>query len=89
MSKTSLLAILFGLAVLGILIYSTMGLQQYSCKVCITYRGQTNCSTARAPSREEAVRTASDVACAIISAGMTESIQCSNTIPDSTECVQN
>ena len=69
MSKTSLLAILFGLAVLGVLIYSTMGLQQYSCNVCITYQGKTNCSTARAPSREEAVRTASDVACAIISSG--------------------
>jgi hypothetical protein len=89
MSKTTLLAILFGLGVLGMLIYSTMGLQQYSCKVCMTYRGETNCSTARAPTREEAVRTASDVACATISSGMTESIQCSNTPSDSTECVQN
>ena len=87
MSKTTLLAILFGIAVLGMLIYSTMGLQQYTCKVCKTYRGQTNCSTARAPTREEATRTASDVACAIISSGMTESLQCSNTISDSTECV--
>ena len=89
MSKSTLLAILFGLAVLGMLIYSTMGLQQYTCKVCKTYQGKTNCSTARAPNREEATRTASDVACAIISSGMTESIQCSNTVPDSTECVQN
>jgi hypothetical protein len=87
MSKTTLLAILFGLAVLGMLIYSTMGLQQYTCKVCKTYQGKTNCSTAHAPNREEATRTASDVACAVISSGMTESIQCSNTMPDSTECV--
>ena len=86
MSKTTLLSVLFGLAVLGLLIYSTIGLPQYSCEVCMTYDGQTNCSIARAPTSAEATRTATDVACAPISSGMTESIQCSNTVPDSVEC---
>ena len=89
MSKTTLLSLLFGLLVLGLLIYSTMGLQQYSCEVCVTYDGATNCSIARAPTSKEATRTATDVACAPISSGMTESIQCSNTIPDSVECSEN
>jgi hypothetical protein len=88
MNKTTLIAILFGLLVLGVLIYSSMNLQQYSCEVCVTYQGQTNCSTAAGTSAEEATRTASDVACAPISNGMTESIQCSNTPPDSVNCVQ-
>ena len=89
MSKTTLLSILFGLAVLGVLIYSTMGLQQYSCEVCMTFEGETNCSVARAPTSQEATRTATDVACAPISSGMTESIQCSNTPPDSIVCSEN
>lgn len=89
MSKTTLVAILFGLAVLGVLIYSTMGLQQWSCEVCITYNDRYNCASAAAPTREEAIRTATDVACAPISSGMTESIQCTNTAPDTVECRQN
>jgi hypothetical protein len=86
MSKVTLVSILFGLAVLAALIYSSMGLQEQSCEVCITFNGRTNCATASAPSQEEATRTASDVACAPISSGMTESIQCSNTPPDSVKC---
>ena len=89
MSKTALVAILFFLLVIAALIYSTMELNQYSCEVCITYQGRTNCSTASAPSREEATRTATDVACSPISGGMTESIQCTNTEPDSVDCSQN
>lgn len=88
MNKTTVIAILFALLVLGALIYSTMDLQQYSCEVCVTYQGQTNCATASGTSAQEATRTASDVACAPISSGMTESIQCSNTPPDSVNCVQ-
>lgn len=88
MSKTTLLTIVFSVAVLAAVIYSTMGLQRYSCTVCITYQGRQNCSTAAAPTRAESTRTATDVACAPISGGMTESIQCSNTVPDSVECVE-
>ena len=86
MSKPALTGLVFGLVVLGVLIYSTVGLSQYSCEVCITYNGQQNCSTSSAPTEEEAVRTATDVACAPISSGMTESIQCTNTPPDSIDC---
>jgi len=88
MNKTTLIAILFSLVVLGVLIYSSMNLQQYSCEVCITYQRQTNCASAAGTSREEAIRTATDVACAPIANGMTESIQCSNTPPQSVNCTQ-
>ena len=88
MSKTTLIAILFGLVVLGVLIYSTMGLRQVSCEVCMTFQGETNCATAAAPTKQEATRTATDTACAPISAGMTESIQCSNTPPKTVKCTE-
>lgn len=86
MSKTTLLAILFGLAVLGVLVYSTMQLGQVSCEVCMTYNGMDRCATAAAPTRQEAVRSATDTACAVLSSGMTESIQCGNTPPKSVNC---
>jgi len=83
MSKVALVSILFGLAVLGALVYSTLGLRQVSCEVCMTFNGRTQCAKASGTTREEAQRTATDTACAPISGGMTESIQCSNTPPDS------
>ena len=83
MSKTTLVSILFLLAVFGALVYSTLDLQGYSCEVCITFNGRTNCAKASGTSREEAQRTATDTACAPITAGMSETIACSNTAPDS------
>jgi hypothetical protein len=82
-SKTTVVSILFLLAVLGALVYSTMDLQGYSCEVCITFNGRQNCAKASGTSREEAQRTATDTACAPITGGMSETIACSNTTPDS------
>jgi hypothetical protein len=82
-SKTTVVSILFLLAVFGALVYSTLDLQGYSCEVCITFNGRTNCAKASGTSREEAQRTATDTACAPITGGMSETIACSNTPPDS------
>ena len=82
MSKTTVVSILFLLAVFGALIYSTLDLQGYSCEVCITFNGRTNCAKASGTTREEAQRTATDTACAPITGGMSETIACSNTPPD-------
>ena len=83
MSKVTLVSILFGLTVLGTLVWSTLGLRHVTCEVCMTFNGRTQCAKASGTTREEAQRTATDTACAPISSGMTESIQCSNTTPDS------
>ncbi len=45
------------------------------------FNGRTNCATASGTTEQEAIRTATDTACAIISFGMTESIQCSRVKP--------
>jgi hypothetical protein len=82
-SKTTVVSILFLLAVFGALVYSTLDLQGYSCEVCVTFNGRTNCAKASGTSREEAQRTATDTACAPITGGMSETIACSNTPPDS------
>ena len=81
MSKPILAAIVFIALVVGVLVYSTIGLNQFTCEVCMEFKGRTNCATASGTTEEEAVRTATDTACATISRGMTESIQCSRTPP--------
>ena len=67
------------------LTYSTMQLRQHTCRVCITYNGHTNCATASGSTKEEAVRTGISTACALISNGVTQTIQCGNTAPTSVE----
>ena len=69
--------------VVAVILYSSMGLSKYTVEVCMEYKGRTNCATASGTTKEEAIRTATDTACATISAGMTESIQCSRTPPAS------
>ena len=83
MKKSVLLGILFVVVFLAAVIYSTMGVGRVRCEVCITYRGRNACRTASARTRELALRTATENACALISAGVTDSNQCNNTPPDS------
>jgi hypothetical protein len=56
--------------------YSTLGNAQERCEVCVTYNGRTNCGTSAATSREQAERTATDIACNSLTHGMTELMQC-------------
>jgi len=80
--KSALLVILFLLAFLGIVVYSTMSAGRIRCEVCVTYQGRNACRTASARTRELALRTATENACALISSGVTDSNQCNNTPPD-------
>lgn len=88
MSKPVWAACLFVAIVLIAVIYFSLGLRQFTCEVCMEFQGRINCATASGTTREEAVRTATDTACATISGGMTESIQCSRTTPASIEWKQ-
>ncbi|MBZ5554460.1 MAG: hypothetical protein LAO21_17210 [Acidobacteriia bacterium] len=69
--------------VVGIIVYSTMNLSHFECEVCVEFKGRTSCRTAAGSTREEAVRTATDNACADIASGMTDSIACGHTTPTS------
>lgn len=72
-------AILF----IGFLYYSSKQQSQHRVEVCMEFQGRTNCRTASGPTQEQALRTATDNACALISSGMTDSIACGNTPPKS------
>ena len=74
------------LAFVGYLLYSTMSLNVFSCDVCIEFKGRTLCRSASGATREEAQRTATDVACALLASTRTEGMACSRTPPKSIEC---
>ena len=58
----------------------------WQCEVCVTFRGAQACREALGPTEKDATRTAQDNACGLVSSGMTQSISCANTVPDSITC---
>jgi hypothetical protein len=83
--KSVWLGILFLAIVAGFVVYSTLNLgrNRIRCEVCVTFRGSQACRTAAASTRDLALRTATENACALISSGVTDTNQCTNTPPDS------
>lgn len=69
--------------VLVAIVYSILGLTQYEVEVCVTFGGKSECRTAAGATRDEALRTATDTACAFLASGRTDSMACSRTEPDS------
>jgi hypothetical protein len=88
MKKPVLVGIIFALIVLGYIVYSSMNLAGHRVEVCITFNGRTNCRTASGASEEFARRTATTNACADIASGVTDSIACENTPPNSVKVIK-
>ncbi len=82
LSKEKTLGIVIAVGIVVALVLSTINLRQHRCEVCITYNGRTNCAVASGTTRKEAQGSATNTACASISGGVTQTIQCGNTVPD-------
>jgi hypothetical protein len=74
---------LFLVAFLALLLYSTLHGTRYRVEVCMVFNGQTMCKTVNAKSRDGAVRSATENACADIASGVDDTIRCQNTEPKS------
>ena len=73
-------------ALISFIIYSSTGLGQVRCDVCLEFHGTTSCKPAAGPTRDEAVKTAWSIACSDLASGRTEGIACQNTPPKSVSC---
>jgi hypothetical protein len=80
-----LLAVAFS-AVVGYILVSPMWLGKVSCEVCMEFKGQEACRTARGPNSDEAMATARDNACARIAFGREDTILCGGKEPASIRC---
>ncbi len=86
--KTRLLIGVGFVVLLGLIIYSATGLAKVNCEVCMEFQGLNSCRPAFGTTREEAVETATNVACADIAFGRDDSISCTNlTAPKTVMCV--
>lgn len=81
--KLAFLAIAGFLLLAGVMTWMMLSGRRHRVEVCMEYRGRTVCRAAAGSTREEAVRTATDNACALLAAGMTDSMQCGRTPPKS------
>jgi len=66
---------------LALILYSSMGLQQITGEICITYNGRTDCRIASGADEAEVLRTAADMACSALASGMADRISCQNSEP--------
>jgi hypothetical protein len=83
-NRKLLLVVLVAVAVFAVLLVrSMMGLRQNRVEVCITFHGRQACRVASGPTQAEAIRTATDNACALVASGVTETMACGRTVPDS------
>jgi hypothetical protein len=86
MSKAAIVGGGFGLVLIGAIVYFSLGLTQYTCEVCVTFNGRTQCRTASGADKDTAVQTARDNACAFLVASKTDGFLCSQTQPSQVQC---
>jgi len=78
-----LISLAFLAGVVIAVVRSTMSLAKYRVEVCIDYQGRQSCRTAAGSTEEFALRTATTNVCAQISSGVTDSMNCERTTPQS------
>ncbi|MCZ6918738.1 MAG: hypothetical protein O7I93_18330 [Gemmatimonadetes bacterium] len=87
MTKLRVLGLVIAIvALLGGLIYGSFSVVQFECSLCVEFNGQRQCRTGSGASQEDAQAAAQRAACAVMAAGMAESIQCDNQIPTNVQC---
>lgn len=72
--------------IVAFVVYSSFQVSVVECRVCVRYDGREMCRAASAATRDEALRSAADNACALLASGMTETLRCHGGEPLSSEC---
>ena len=58
------------------------------CEACVSFEGREACRSATGATRDDAERAALMTACALVSGGVTQTIQCQGQVPRSLECTE-
>lgn len=67
-------------------VYRSFFLPRVRCELCLTYRGQAICRTVEAADPAEARSAALTTACAVVASGVTDTMACERTPPQSFSC---
>ena len=86
MKRSTLYAVAAVAAVAALFFFMTTGRAKEQCRVCMDFRGRSNCATAVGQTRRQALEGARTTACGPIASGMDETIACGNTEPALVQC---
>lgn len=63
-------------ALVGVLVYSTLQQTREQYEVCVVFKGATHCATAAGSNYDQAVRSAQEIDCQLLSNGRDENMVC-------------
>ena len=87
-NKVRWIAGLGAVALVGILAYSTMQQTREQYEVCMAFKGATHCATAEGSTYDQAVRSAQEIDCQLLSNGRDENMVCLANPPASVRTVK-
>jgi len=68
--------ILGGIVLVGILVYSSMQQTHKQYEVCVSFKGASHCATATGATSTEAIRSAQEIDCQLLTNGRDENMVC-------------
>ena len=86
MSKGSIITLVF-ITLIGYLSFTMIWTgSKFECEVCVEYNGVQSCQGVEGMAKEDTIMTGMSTACAAVTNGRTESIDCSMTQPVKISC---
>lgn len=82
-TQMRLIVIVGGIVFFGVMLYSTIQQTHKEFEVCVTFKERSHCATARGSTAEEAVHSAKDIDCGLITNGRDELMACNDAQPTS------
>jgi hypothetical protein len=86
--QVRVISIAGAIVLLGVLLYSSRQQTQNKYEVCVTFKGAMHCATASGATSAEAIRSAQDIDCEMLSNGRDENMVCLDSPPSSVRPVK-
>ncbi len=86
--QVRVISIVGAIVLLAVLLYSSRQQTQNKYEVCVTFKGATHCATASGATSAEAIRSAQDIDCEMLSNGRDENMVCLDSPPSSVRPVK-
>lgn len=82
-AQTRWIIILGGIFFFGAVFYITYQQTQHEYEVCMTFKGNSHCATAKGATADEAIHSAHDIDCGLLADGRDDNIVCGGMQPTS------
>lgn len=86
--QVRMIIVVGAIVLFGVLIYSSQQQTKNQYEVCVTFKGAMHCATASGASAAEAIRSAQDIDCEMLSNGRDENMVCLDSTPSSVRPVK-